>query len=363
MPRSRPRSAAVLTVAVLGLAACGSTSTAHRSTSPPATTPAPAAPVSHTSPPATATPVPTPAPLSAPLMIQVENLYAARPQSGLSDADVVYEYDTEGGISRFSALWFHSPAASEKIGPVRSARLVNLGLLHDYGGALLYSGASNYTLAQLNSSGLKQYNPDSAATGSTVYRISSRAAPHNLYTDGSRLGSFEQRIGLGEVGYQLWKRTPLAGLPVGGTASASIQVPLSPSEQPIFSYDAAHGAYQRTEPGGGGYPATGILRDADTGSPWEVPTVVVLQVGVTTVAADNENSANYPVVPGLDFGIGPGTSGQGQLAVGGQLYGITWTQGPSGPPQLALANGQPAPVAPGQVLIELVSPGSTVTSR
>ena len=363
MPNPGPRSPIFLAVALLALAACGSTTSHRPPPSPPPTTPGPAAPVSQTSPPATATPVPTPAPLSAPLIIQVENLYAARPQSGLSDADIVYEYDTEGGISRFSALWFHAPAASEKIGPVRSARLVDLGLLHDFAGALLYSGASNYTLAQLNGSGLKQYNPDSAATGSTVYRISSRAAPHNLYTDGSRLGSFEQRIGLGQVGYQLWKRTPVAGLPAGGTATSSFQVPISQWERPIFSYDAAQGAYQRDEPGGGGYPATGTLRDADTGAPWEVPTVVVLQVAVTTVGADNENSANYPVIPGLDFGIGPNTSGSGQLAVGGQLYAITWAQGASGPPQLTLADGQPAPVAPGQVLVELVSQGSAVTSR
>jgi hypothetical protein len=35
---------------------------------------------------------------------------------------------------------------------------------------------------------------------------------------------------------------------------------------------------------------------------------------------------------------------------------------PSGPPQFTLADGQPAPVAPGQVLIELVGPGKTVQS-
>src|SRR5215472_15169840 len=51
------------------------------------------------------TPKPTPTqppPLAAPWIVQVENLGDARPQAGLSTADVVYEYETEGGISRFS---------------------------------------------------------------------------------------------------------------------------------------------------------------------------------------------------------------------------------------------------------------------
>jgi len=343
---------AMLAVAVMG---CGSSSVPPSS---PRATPASSTP----SPTPISVPVLTPAPLDAPLMIQVENLYAARPQSGLSSADILYEYDTEGGISRFTGIWFTPPPASDKIGPVRSARLVSLRLLQIYEGALLYSGASNYTQAQLSASNLHWYNPNSSQVGSTVlYRISSRSAPHNLYSDGSVLATFLQNINLPKVSYQLWKRTSLTALPTGGTPVTSFSVPLSQAEHPIFTYEAAQGAYERDEPGGGGYPSTGVLDDADTSSPWEVPNVVVLQVPVITVAADNENSANVPWTDGLDFEIGPNSSGPGQLAVGGQLYPITWTQGATGPPQLTLADGQAAPIAPGQVLFELVSQGSAVT--
>ncbi len=352
----RPSRSAAAAALVVALAGCGAASTAR--------------PASHRagpadSPSASSTlPAPSlePAPLGAPLMVQVENLYAARPQSGLSSASLVYEYDTEGGITRFTAFWFTPPPASEDIGPVRSARLVNLRLLQIYGGVLLYSGASNYTLAQLRASPLRSYNPDSALVGSRVlYRISSRAAPHNLYTNGSVLQSFEQRVHMGTVGYQLWQRTQASALPAGGAAATSFQVPITAYERPIFTYDPAHGAYERTEPGSSAYPATGILRDADTGQPWEVPNVVVLQVPVITVPADNENAANYPWIDGLDFGIGPNASGSGQLAVGGQLYPISWDQGATGPPQLTLASGQPAPLVAGQVLIELVPQGSAVS--
>lgn len=351
-------------VLVLAIAGCGSSVTGSLGTHTPlvASNAAVDSPLPTPTPAPTPTPVPTPVPLGAPLLVQVENLDAARPQSGLSSADIVYEYDTEGGISRFTGIWFTQPPAADKVGPVRSARLVSIRLLRIYGGVLLYSGASNYTNAQLRASGLRYFNPDDAVVGSSVlYRISSRSAPHNLYSNGSVLASFEQKVGMGVVGYQLWQRTQVADLPAGGTPVTGFQVPISQSERPIFTYNPSQNAYERDEPGGGGYYATGTLDDADTGQPWEVPNVVTLQVPVITVAQDNENSANVPWTDGLDFDIA-GT-GTGQLAVGGQLYGITWTQGASGPPQLTLADGQPAPLAPGQVLFELVSQGSTVTVR
>jgi len=76
--------------------------------------------------PGTPTARPTPAGSPAPALIQVENIVAARPQAGLSGADVVVEYLTEGGISRFSVLFLHAPSA--RVGPVRSARLVTITL-------------------------------------------------------------------------------------------------------------------------------------------------------------------------------------------------------------------------------------------
>lgn len=55
-----------------------------------------------------------------PMAVMVNNHVLARPQSGLSQADIIYEAVAEGGISRFLAV-FHSQVP-EKVGPVRSAR-------------------------------------------------------------------------------------------------------------------------------------------------------------------------------------------------------------------------------------------------
>lgn len=275
--------------------------------------------------------------------MQVENSSDARPQSGLSQAEIVYEYDTEGGISRFSAVYFQPP--QQAIGPVRSARLVTIKITQAYDGTLLFSGGSAFVIQALQNTGTRSYGETDAQ--GALFRVDSRVAPHNLYTNGPQVAAFLQRVGTHAVKYQLWQRTPITSLPPGGQSISQFAVPVSDSETPIYTYDPAGGGYKRTE------PATGLLVDADTGA-WEPHTIVVLQTPVTVAPEVEDVSGTH----GLDFGLQG--SGGGQLAVGGQLYSIHWTQGPGGPPQLTLANGQPAPIAPGQVLIELVQTGKTV---
>jgi hypothetical protein len=71
-----------------------------------------------------------------PLGIMVENHQEARPQSGLSSADVVYEVVAEGGITRFLSIFYCNTA--EIVGPVRSARTYFLDFVSEYGTDPLY---------------------------------------------------------------------------------------------------------------------------------------------------------------------------------------------------------------------------------
>ena len=71
--------------------------------------------------------------------VKIENTPSARPQAGLDRADVVFEEIVEGGVTRFAAL-FHSDLPAE-VGPVRSARLVDVPLLNPWHSILVYSGA------------------------------------------------------------------------------------------------------------------------------------------------------------------------------------------------------------------------------
>ncbi len=68
-----------------------------------------------------------------PLAVMIENHQDARPQSGLSSADVVYEAVAEGGITRFMAVFYCGIAAqSVNVAPVRSARTYFLPWVLEY---------------------------------------------------------------------------------------------------------------------------------------------------------------------------------------------------------------------------------------
>lgn len=74
-----------------------------------------------------------------PLLVMIENHLEARPQSGLSSADIVYEVIAEGGITRFMAVFYCDAVAREAlVGPVRSARTYFLDWASEYGSNPLY---------------------------------------------------------------------------------------------------------------------------------------------------------------------------------------------------------------------------------
>jgi hypothetical protein len=77
-----------------------------------------------------------------PLAIKISNAPAkwVRPQSGLNDADLVFEHITEAGITRFTIIIYGE--TPPKVGPIRSARLIDLELPAMYDASLAYSGSS-----------------------------------------------------------------------------------------------------------------------------------------------------------------------------------------------------------------------------
>ncbi|HEX2622587.1 MAG TPA: DUF3048 domain-containing protein [Phototrophicaceae bacterium] len=75
------------------------------------------------------------------LMVKISNYPPiVRPQSGINLADVVFEYEVEGGVTRFAAI-FRTNAPTH-VGPVRSGRLVDLQLAPMYNALWAYSGSS-----------------------------------------------------------------------------------------------------------------------------------------------------------------------------------------------------------------------------
>ena len=118
------------------------------------------------------------------VLAMVDNMKNARPQSGLNQADLVYEIIAEGGITRFMALFYRQQV--EEIGPIRSARNYFVKLAHGYDAPLAHAGGSGEALnliATLKAKDLDEiYN-----SGGYFWRDKSRKAPHNLYSSTEKL--------------------------------------------------------------------------------------------------------------------------------------------------------------------------------
>ncbi|MCL1924324.1 MAG: DUF3048 domain-containing protein [Defluviitaleaceae bacterium] len=75
-----------------------------------------------------------------PVAVVINNITAALPQSGISEADVIYEVLSEGGITRLIAIFTNSEA--EKIGPIRSTREYFSNIALEWNAPLVHHGGS-----------------------------------------------------------------------------------------------------------------------------------------------------------------------------------------------------------------------------
>ncbi len=116
--------------------------------------------------------------------IVIDNLQAARPQHGLAKASVMYEYEVEGGITRYLALFSSFPV---KVGPIRSARTHSIILAMENSVNYIYASAGTDILIQIKDWKVNSTNAISS-DNSSFFRDSSRKAPHNLYVNLATLG-------------------------------------------------------------------------------------------------------------------------------------------------------------------------------
>ena len=121
-----------------------------------------------------------------PLNVKISNAPASytRPQAGLNDADWVFEHTAEGNLTRFSAIFYSK--TPERIGPIRSARLIDLELPAMFDAALVFSGSSDGVRRRLNESDFSQrilygWEPGYYRTGED------KPYEHTLYTNPAQL--------------------------------------------------------------------------------------------------------------------------------------------------------------------------------
>lgn len=277
-------------------------------------------------------------------MVQVENSIAARPQAGLQQADLVYEYLAEGGITRMTVIYFH-PSGSQRIEPVRSARPVTIRLWHAYHGVVFFSGANQKVLDMIAQQQIPALTEGSDG-GIYFTRDPARRAPHNLYTDGDRLAQGVTKYAP-RVTYQL----PASGTPTASPAPAA-------ANKLAFDQTVAHHVAYTYSPADNAYvysTETGPLMDQDTGQPIKPVNVILIQV-----AHHDAGFTDVVGAPAVDFDL-QGT-GPADVFTQGKHFTAKWDlTNPELPLKIESADGKVMHLPAGLTWIHLVDPGTPVS--
>lgn len=124
------------------------------------------------------------------IAVSIENSPAARPQTGLEKAEIVYEFMLEGGITRFLAIYW--PEMPVKVGPIRSARPALVKTANFYDALFLHAGASPDGFKILAEENILHL--DQIYQSKYFWRSSKRRAPHNLYSGKKALDEYLKKL-------------------------------------------------------------------------------------------------------------------------------------------------------------------------
>ena len=315
------------------------TTTTTTTTQPPTTTTAePPEPVS----PLNGLPADDPALLEqGVLAVKIDNHWNARPQSGIQEADAVYELLVESGLTRFISL-FHDND-SEYLGPMRSGRPTDPTLLKPLGAIFAISGAQDWVINRIVGNEIQIIGEVRPAT----FRISSRSAPHNLYVDTAQSREYADR-----QGYDSEPPDDLFawGEFEPGETAAEVTVRFSPETTVVWNWDGER--YLRTI---NGVESEWIDSDGETG-PISTDTLIVLFARRYT-AYPPAGTGGTPV-PAMDT-VG---SGRALVFAGGGVAEGRWRRDTVDDMfELTDSDDEPLAVPAGVPWISLVPTGRTVT--
>jgi len=263
------------------------------------------------------------------LAVKIDNIVYARPQTGLTSADIVYVLPVEGGLTRFLAIFSsHVPPV---IGPVRSARADDLELLQQFGRpAFAWSGAQPRLTGVIEHD--RRIVDLSADLMGGYYRNNNRIAPYNLYADThTLLAEAKGASKAHNIGFKFGPANP------GGRSTSSVSVSY-PAASYRFTWSARRGRWLVWMDG---------ARAASTEGPQLSAATVVIQHTLVRRSRYKE----YGVPPPFASTMGHGTA---IVLRNGQEYHVRWSRHRAGGgTTFTTLSGQPMRFAVGPVWILL----------
>ena len=261
------------------------------------------------------------------LAVKIDNVTGARPATGLASADVIYVEPVEGGLTRIIAIF--SSKIPDLVGPVRSARETDIGVLGQYGRpTFAYSGAAPQIIPKLHAASV--VNAAQSDVPNAYVRQSTHAAPHNLYLHPAGLPA-----GSGPTPQTV---LDFGAAPAGGTAAPDTKLHYAAAAYEI------RWAGDKAQIWMDGTPFT-----STEGGQLGAATVIEQRVNISYEPfPEDETGAHAPIAQ---------TVGSGPAVVlrEGQSYQATWSRSDAGSPtRFTTTSGQDLPLATGPVWIFLL---------
>lgn len=202
-----------------------------------------------------------------PFAVMIDNHKDAWPQAGLQQAYMVYEIIAEGGETRLMALF--KGADLDKIGPVRSARHYFIDYAMENDAIYVHFGQSPQAQKDIKKYGINDINGISE-DGTTFWRVSEKAAPHNAVTSTEKLKksaeSKKYRMTSNEKSVLNYV-TDEVNLDDGEVAE-NITIPHSDLQTVEYEYDAENKVYKR-------YARNTLQKDWDTKEPITTKNIII----------------------------------------------------------------------------------------
>jgi hypothetical protein len=287
-----------------------------------------------------------------PLLIKVTNEpRTVRPQWGLSFADIVFEYYTEYGGTRFAAIFLGKDA--EMVGPIRSARFIDAHLIRGYDAVFAFALADVRVLERLYDAEFADRLVTKEGGDETPLFWYDPSGMNHLMVGTAELSAYATEMGIENGRQNLDGMSFQMEPPAGGLPASALVLRYSGATYSRWEYDPATGKYNRsqdkvTDTTGGQNEQYTPLKDRLTGEVLAFDNVVVIQVEHEKYAVE---------VWDIQL-IG---SGKAYVFRDGQVYEAIWQrEAPEAVVVLEYPDGTPFPFKPGTTWFEVIGQASTV---
>ncbi len=279
-----------------------------------------------------------------PVAIMFGNTSDALPQYGLSNADVLYECQVEGGLTRLMGV-FDNYENAPKYGSIRSCRLYYAQLAAEYDAIYCHYGQASIAKSYLNSDAIDNLNGlDGSVESVMYYRSKDRNAPHNVFTTPDGIAA-----GIEKKGYRTTYADGYTGhftfsdgdelITLNGSDAYAMQTSY-PISKTWFEYDTESGCYKRFH-----YKKEHV--DGETGEQLAYTNVIFQYIPGRVI--DSKGRMEFDTVG----------SGKGLYFTGGKYIEITWKKDDlQSPSQFFDADGNALVMNPGKTSICIMTTDS-----